>query len=542
MISIFESWRNQALMIRGWRRALLILSLGILSVLALPPIYFVPALVPAFVGLVWLLDGSSSKTIEDQGCYLKHLFCNSSFSTGWWFGFGYFAAGLYWISFSLLVDAQKFGWMIPIVIIGLSAFFAIYIGLVTFLSYSLSNPGPRRVINVILFWVFFEWLRSWLFTGFPWNLLGSVWTFNEPIMQFASVFGVLGLSLVTIGVASAFSFVGYANKSVRFQTMSLILPLVLLVIIWAGGSWRMHGVEIKFVNDVLLRLVQPNILQKDKWKTQFKEKHFNNLLTLSSADIVLGRVKQPTHIIWPETATPFILDGNDPALRSIARIISPKGALLTGSPRRTGKNRTTAKLWNSLHVVSSDARITATYDKFHLVPFGEYVPFRGYLDTFASLANITGGRTDFSSGPGQRTISVPGAPPVSPLICYEVIFSGAAVSAGKKGKPQPEWLLNITNDAWFGASSGPYQHLAAAQLRAVEEGLPLVRVANTGISAVIDGFGRIYKASNLNERTYIDSPLPKPLITPTIFSKIGIVVIFPLIFLILILSRFRCFV
>jgi apolipoprotein N-acyltransferase len=542
MISIFESWRNQALMIRGWRRALLILLLGVLSVFALPPIHFVPALVPAFVGLVWLLDGSTSKTAENTDCYLKYLFCNSSFATGWWFGFGYFAAGLYWVSFSLLVDAQRFGWMIPIVIIGLSAFFAVYAGLVTFLSCRLSNPGPRRVIYFILFWVLSEWLRSWLFTGFPWNLLGSVWTFNEPIMQFASVFGVLGLSLVTVGVASAFSFVGYADKSVRFKTMSLILPLVLLAIIWAGGSWRMLGVETKFVNDVLLRLVQPNILQKNKWKVQFKEKNFNNLLALSSADIKPGRVKQPTHIIWPETATPFILDGNDPALRVIAQVISPKGALLTGSPRRTGENRTTAKLWNSLHVVSPNARIIATYDKFRLVPFGEYIPLRRYFDNFASLTKITGGRIDFSSGPGQRTISVPGAPPVSPLICYEVIFSGGAVSAGKKDTPQPEWLLNITNDAWFGVSTGPYQHLAAAQLRAVEEGLPLVRVANTGISAVIDGFGRIYTASNLNERTYIDSPLPRPLMTPTIFSKIKVAGIFPLIFLIFILSRFRCFV
>ena len=167
MTSLFETWRNQALMVRGWRRALLIILLGVLSVLALPPVHFIPALVPAFVGLVWLLDGSTSTATEDQGYYLKYLFCNSSFATGWWFGFGYFAAGLYWVSFSLLVDAQKFGWMIPIVIIGLSAFFAIYIGLVTFLSYSLSNPGPRRVIYVVLFWVFFEWLRGWLFTGFP---------------------------------------------------------------------------------------------------------------------------------------------------------------------------------------------------------------------------------------------------------------------------------------------------------------------------------------------------------------------------------------
>jgi apolipoprotein N-acyltransferase len=541
MISVFENWRNRALLVRGWRRVILLFFLGAFSVLALPPVHFILALAPAFVGLIWLLDGSTREGTENWGYYLKQFSCNSAFATGWWFGLGFFAAGLYWISFSFLVDAQKFGWMIPIVIFVLSAFFAVYIGLVTFLSYNLSQPGLRRVLYIVVFWVIFEWVRSWLFTGFPWNLLGSVWTFNEAIMQFASVFGVLGLSLVTVGVASAFSFLGYTDKSIRFKIMGLSLPLILLAIIWAGGSWRLLGVETKFVDDVLLRLVQPNILQKDKWKAQLRGKHLDNLLALSSAPMKYGKSERPTHIIWPETATPFVLDRNNSALRVIAQIIPPKGALLTGSPRRTSINKTTTKLWNSLHIVGPDAKILATYDKFHLVPFGEYVPFRKYLNNFLPLIKLTEGRVDFSSGPGQRTITVPGAPRVSPLICYEVIFSGAVTSSDKRDMPQPEWLLNITNDAWFGVSSGPYQHLAAAQLRAVEEGLPLVRVANTGISAVIDGYGRIQKASNLNERTYIDAPLPMPLKTPTVFSKTKVAGVLLLVFFLIIFSRFRWF-
>jgi apolipoprotein N-acyltransferase len=347
--------------------------------------------------------------------------------------------------------------------------------------------------------------------------------------------------LVTVGVASAFSFLGYTDKSIRFKIMGLSLPLILLAIIWAGGSWRLLGVKTKFVDDVLLRLVQPNILQKDKWKAQLRGKHLDNLLALSSAPMKYGKSERPTHIIWPETATPFVLDRNNSALRVIAQIIPPKGALLTGSPRRTSINKTTTKLWNSLHIVGPDAKILATYDKFHLVPFGEYVPFRKYLNNFLPLIKLTEGRVDFSSGPGQRTITVPGAPRVSPLICYEVIFSGAVTSSDKRDMPQPEWLLNITNDAWFGVSSGPYQHLAAAQLRAVEEGLPLVRVANTGISAVIDGYGRIQKASNLNERTYIDAPLPMPLKTPTFFSKTKAAGVLLLVFSLIIFSRFRWF-
>ena len=360
-------------------------------------------------------------------------------------------------------------------------------------------------------------------------------------MQFASVFGVLGLSLVTIGAASAFSVLGYTDKSIRFKIMGLSLPLILLAIIWAGGFWRLLDVKTKFVDNVVLRLVQPNILQKDKWKAHFRGKHLNNLLALSSAPLKSAKSGRPTHIVWPETATPFVLDGNDSALRVIAQIIPPKGALLTGSPRRTSINKTTTKLWNSLHIVGPDAKILATYDKFHLVPFGEYIPLRKYLNNFLPLIKLTEGRVDFSSGPGQRTITVPGAPRVSPLICYEVIFSGAVTPSGTKGMPRPEWLLNITNDAWFGVSSGPFQHLAAAQLRAVEEGLPLVRVANTGISAVIDGYGRIRKASNLNERTYVDAPLPMPLETPTIFSRTKEAGVFLFILLLIIFSRFRWF-
>ena len=323
--------------------------------------------------------------------------------------------------------------------------------------------------------------------------------------------------------------------------MSLILPLILLAIVWAGGLFRTLDVETRFVDKVLLRLVQPNIPQKDKWQAQYRGKHFNNLLALSSVNIEPEIIDRPTHIIWPETATPFVLDGNDPALRIIAQIIPPKGALLTGAPRKTVVDNTTVNVWNSLHVVDSNAKIVATYNKSHLVPFGEYIPFRKYLDNFTSLIKLTRGRIDFSSGSGRRTISVPGAPPVSPLICYEVIFSGKVVSDRKKGATKPEWLLNITNDAWFGVSSGPYQHLAAAQLRAVEEGLPLVRVANTGISAVIDGFGRIYTASKLNERTYIDSKLPMALKASTIFSKINDFGILLVILLMFILSRFKWF-
>ena len=541
MFAIFENFRDRALLIRGWRRVIILFLLGASSVLALPPIFFVFSLIPAFIGLVWLLDGSTPNKGEKSTWNFKRVLCDSAFATGWWFGVGYFAVGLYWVTFSLLVEADKFGWMVPIVIFFLSAVFAIYIGLVTLISHSLAEPGPSRVIYLIIFWVFFEWVRSWLFTGFPWNLLGTVWAFNEPMIQFSSIFGVLGLSLVTVTVASIFSFLGYANKSIRFKIISIATPIILLIVIWTGGFLRLLAVETRFVDNVVLRLVQPNIRQKDKWIPELRGKHINNLIELSQAPLKMGSFDRPTHIIWPETATPFVLEDNYPALRTIASIIPQEGALLTGSPRRKVLDNNTVKLWNSIHVVTRDAKISSTYNKSHLVPFGEYIPLRKYFDKFFSFIKLTSGRVDFSRGSGQKTMIIPGVPPASPLICYEVIFSGQVTPKLSMGNVNPEWLLNVTNDAWFGASSGPYQHLAAAQLRAVEEGLPLVRVANTGISAIIDGYGRTIRESKLNDRTHIDSHLPTKTLSKTVFSEFRDVGVFLLIIILVVLSRLNVF-
>lgn len=521
MLRKIEAWRDRAVQCHGWRRALTGFLLGVLSVLALPPIHFVPALIPAFVGLIWLLDGSDKGAAPNWRAFIKRRVFNGAFAIGWWFGLGFFVAGLYWIAFSFLVDAQQFAWMIPFAILGLSAVFAVYIGLVSALAYRLAPPGLRRILYFVILWVAFEAIRGWAFTGFPWNLIGSVWAFNAAMIQFTALLGVMGLSLVTLLAAGSIAILGYSHKSARFRTGWAMLPVLILLVIWAGGIWRLAGAEARFVDNVHLRLVQPNIPQKDKWKSRLRGKHLNNLLELSEAPPRQPGGKKPSHIIWPETATPFFLAGNEAALRIVAQIIPKNGALLTGSPKRTGGKGVPVQLWNSLHVVGPDAKISATFDKFHLVPFGEYVPLRKYVGKYVNIAKLTAGRTDFSNGPGPRVLAVPGAPPVSPLICYEIIFSGAVIPALAAGQPRPGWILNITNDAWFGLSSGPYQHLAAARLRAVEEGVPLVRVANTGVSAVFDGYGRIVTMSQLNERTYLDSPLPAALDRATLFSSIG---------------------
>lgn len=515
MMGKLEQWRMDAARLDGWRRRLLALALGALAVTALPPVHLVFMLVPSFVGLIWLVDGS--RPGEAQGPISRRLGFTrtaawSAFAVGWWFGLGFFAAGLYWISFSFLVDASTFAWMIPFALFGLSAAMAVYIGLAAWTAFVFSPAGPARMITLAVSWVIFEWLRGWALTGFPWNLLGTVWAVSDEMLQLTAFTGVFGLSLFTVLAALSPSVLAGTNIPHRQKWLIAGTPWILLAVIWAGGSVRLSNAPLEVVEGVTLRLVQPNIAQRDKWNPTLRGRHFNTLLDLSSAPAADG--KKPTHVIWPETATPLFLSSVPEAIRAVSAAVPRGGALLTGAPRRSGGGGQPTEIWNSFHILDDQAEIRATYDKYHLVPFGEYVPFRKFLN----ISSLTGGRTDFSSGLGPQSLAMPGAPPVVPLICYEAVFPGKVTPADGSG-PRPGWLLNLTNDAWFGVSSGPYQHFTATRLRAVEEGLPLVRVANTGLSGIVDAYGRVQVITRLNQKTAVDAPLPKALENRTIFAK-----------------------
>jgi apolipoprotein N-acyltransferase len=287
-----------------------------------------------------------------------------------------------------------------------------------------------------------------------------------------------------------------------------VVAFALLGAVWAGGEMRLSGASDETVPGVRLRLVQPNIPQALKWKRELRQGHVLKQLEMSKQPA--GHGPPPTHVIWAETAVPYFLT-ETPGLAEILGAVAPPGGLLiTGAPRTTAGGEMPKRFWNSLHAIDSDGRIRGTYDKHHLVPFGEYVPFRGILP----LGKLTAGRQDFSPGPGVETLEWAGLPPVSPLICYEIIFPGRVAAV-----PRPQWILNLTNDAWFGFSTGPYQHFAASRLRAVEEGLPVVRVANTGISGVVDAHGRVIKQLSLGQTGIIDSPLPVALTSGTPFSR-----------------------
>ncbi|OHC80539.1 MAG: apolipoprotein N-acyltransferase [Rhodospirillales bacterium RIFCSPLOWO2_12_FULL_67_15] len=491
----------------GWRRRAGVFALGALATLALPPFHAVPLLAVSFTALAWFVFGPGG--------------VRAAFAAGWWFGAGFFAAGLYWLANALLVDWARFGWMVPFAIGGLAAGLGLFPAAACALARVGAGRGAGAIARVLWFalaFVALEWLRGMVLTGFPWNLIGTVWTFSDAMIQPAAWTGVHGLSLATVVLAALPAALGWRES--RDRRAGIVVAGVILggLAVWFGaGAARLGALGPEAagkVAGVRLRLVQPAIPQNLKWSSSARSGHVVKQVEMSRAPGAASS-PPPTHVIWAETAVPFYLE-RDAALRDfIATAVPEGGALITGAPRASAPGANPFRVWNSLHALRPDGAIAATYDKAHLVPFGEYVPLRAWLPGW--ITKIAYGEVDFSPGPGPVALPIPGGPPASPLICYEAIFEGRVVP--KRG-PRPGWLLNLTNDAWYGISPGPYQHFAAARLRAVEEGLPLVRVANNGISAIVDSVGRVRAALALGREGVVDGPLPVAL-APTLFSHFG---------------------
>lgn len=500
----------------GWRRLIVAVLLGASAALALPPLHIVILLWPAFTGLLWLLNGARRMA--------------AALAIGWAFGFGYFIVGLYWVGIAFLVDVARHGWLMPIAVGGLAAGMALFPMIAVGLVQASRARGWVRLLVLAAAWLFAEWLRSWILTGFPWNMIGTVWAFSAVMIQGAALFGLWGLGLATVILAGLPALLrDAAGRSNLAGLAPLLCPLVLLALMAFGGLWRLASAplsEADLVPGVTLRLVQPSIEQALKWRSDLRRQHLDRHIALTRG----AGFEKITHVVWPETAVPFDLSGSRELQSYLGQAVPEGGLLITGAPRRDEQDGT-LRIFNSLHALGSGGELLATYDKVHLVPFGEYVPLGRYL----RAGKLTDGRLDFSPGPGPTRIALSGLPAFGPLICYEVIFPGRVVAAGAR----PDFLLSVTNDAWFGRSSGPYQHFAAARLRAVEEGLPMVRAANNGISAVIDGYGRVLARSALNDVGVIDAGLPRKVVMGTVFSKFGnwvvltliIVFICPLLFI-----------
>ncbi len=483
--------------LRGWPRVLLAFGAGLVSALAFAPFGIFPALLFASAVLVLLVDGAATAARP----------LRTSAFLGWVFGFGQFLAGLYWVGYAFTVDSPAHAWQIPFVAILLPGGLALFPALACAVAALVWRPGTGRIFLFASAYAACEWLRGHLLTGFPWNLAAYSWGAVPAIMQSAAAIGAYGLTLLTLLFGA--SFAGFAGGPRTAWRLPVAL-VMLFALLWTGGELRLALAPRVDVPRVRLRLVQPNIPQAEKFLPQLRLRNWRRLIDLSHAPAR----QPPTIVVWPEAAPPFLLTREPAALAEVAALTPDSRLLMSGTVRVAATADSGFHYFNSFDIFSHDARLIWVFDKFHLVPFGEYLPLPGLLHALGitKLVNMPDG---FDHGPGPRTFDVPGAPPVDPLICYEIAFPGAVV-----GRVRPGWIVNVTDDSWFGPSTGPYQHLLMARMRAIEEGLPVVRDANTGISAVIDPLGRVDRSLGLGKTGFLDSALPRAL-PSTPYARLG---------------------
>jgi apolipoprotein N-acyltransferase len=494
----------------GWRRALIAFGAGAVSAAAMAPTNAWPLLFLTFPVLVWLVDGSAAGRFSGA---------MRAFGAGWCFGFGYFVAGLYWTGYALMVDAKTFAWLLPFAIVGLPAVLAIYTGLALLLARLMWVRGYQRVVALAVALTVTEWLRGHLFTGFPWNAFGYALTEPLALAQSVSLVGVWGLTFLSIAIFASPAVLADERKDTPHPYRLPIAALIVLAAMFGYGVARLAAHPTTFVKGVKLRIMQADLQQDEKFNYADKDKIMARYLALS--DRATGPKSNGVHdatiLIWPESSFPFFLTREPEELAKIVALIKPHTELITGAvrvaPQSIGAKEVHA--YNSIYVIDPDGTIRGIYDKLHLVPFGEYLPFEPLLKAIG-LRKLTHDVGGFLSGDRRRPMEVPGAPKMLPLICYEAIFPGSAVPRGER----PGWLVNVTNDGWFGISSGPYQHFQQARALAIAEGLPLVRAANTGISAVIDPVGRIVKSLPLGAEGVLDARLPRA-IAPTVYVGYG---------------------
>jgi apolipoprotein N-acyltransferase len=471
--------------LQGWRAAGVALVAGALAALAMPPLYWLPLAVLGIVAFVWLWQTAPTP--------------RSALLRGWAWGTGHFAVGSYWILEAFFVPPASFALLAPFIVGGLAVLLGFYPGLAAGVAKRLVGRWPAwggrygRLVLLALAWTAAEWLRGHLFTGYPWNPLGHVWAFATPLLQGAALFGVYGLGLLTFLVLAA-------------PTAGWLASIAALLAVVVAGLAGTQIMVPRSDDGPLVRIVQPNVPQAEKYRPGALGMQLAKLLDLSRRP----GFDQLAAVIWPETAPPLIIEPGDPVLSVMAGAVPPGGWLLTGAARST--NRPEEGVWNALLAIDGSGAIVAHYDKVHLVPLGEYIPFHRQL---APLAGFIG-RGSFEEGSANVTLGLKGLPSFSPVICYEVIFPAAVTAPGER----PRWLLNITNDAWFGLSSGPLQHLVSARLRTVEEGLPMIRAANTGVSAVIDAYGQVVVSLGMDREGVIDHRIP-PAREATPYSRWG---------------------
>lgn len=485
---------------------------GLLAGLAHPPFGVLPGLL-GYAVLLFLIEFRAERPLK------------SAFLRGWLAGLGYFGVSTWWIAEPFLVDVKAHGWMAPLGVLAMGGGLALFWGAAALVYKALRPQGVWKVLVFAGCLAGAEWLRGHILTGFPWNLPGETWAAGSAPSQAAAVFGAYGLSWITVAI-SASPVLLFVRMSPLARYLALSVAILALAGLYVGGLGRLDAAAPQAaeadLSAPLIRVVQADIDQKDKWKPE-------NLQLIFDAYVSLTRrtgAATPDIVVWPEGALPAVIDdllgaGYGAALHEA---MAPDQSLLMGANRAEVQPGGKVRYFNALVAFRREGpglRVTGIYDKHRLVPFGEFLPF-GDLATKIGLRSLVHMPEDFTAGQMPRPLVAAGVPTVQPLICYESLFPGFTRQAALRAGERPKWILNISNDAWFGRTSGPLQHLNIASYRAIEEGLPIVRATPTGVSAVIDSYGRIIDGHQLNlgELGVIDARLPSAL-APTPFSRFG---------------------
>lgn len=464
--------------LQGWRALAFCFGLGAIANLAFPPLHVWPAFAVALSGLIWSLDAARLAAKPRRAAFWR-VFA---------FGFGYYLIGMHWIAWAFLVEPDIYLIFIWMPLVALPGGLALILAAIVSLGFRFWSAGPARLIVFSVSFMFAEWFRSSLFGlgGFPWNLPGMIWSPGEAVSQSASLWGIYGLSALTV-VAMA-SPATLADARARGTTGSRAAPIIVAAIvfgaIWGWGARRLGEIPSTPPSGQMIRLVEAGVPQNMKHKPGVAEQVVLRFLALTGPDTV----NAPRTVIWPEGALPYYLFEWPEALDVVTNGIGTR-KLIIGMPRREKVGTDEEKAFNSLAVLNRDSALRGPldiYDKHMLVPFGEFMPFASVLKTIGlkTLQDLAPG--GFDAGLTPSTVRVAGIPPFGPLICYEAIFPGLSPN----GSDRPDWLINISIDAWFGEFMGPAQHAAQARYRSIEEGLPMARVASRGETGMIDAYGR----------------------------------------------------
>ncbi len=502
----------------GWRRAALACVAGLLSDLAFAPFFLWPVLFITLAVLTWLIAPAASPNSNWR----------SALRDGWWFGFGFFFGGLFWIGEAFLVEADQFGWLLPFAVTLLPAGLALFYAAASAVTHALWRPGVAGLLVMAVAFSSAEWLRGHVLTGFPWNVLGYALTSPLVLMQSAAVVGIYGLTLLAVVIFTAPLVLatkhpqGHAAPVHAFRGVAISAGM--LACLLAYGNYRLSSVALIERPDFKVRIVQPSVLQREKWLPEKQREIFETHLGMSrkKPDGTIDNLEGVSIVVWPEAAMPFRPLDEPKALAVIGELLPPGTHLYAGGlrleqdPAKSDGTQGARRAYNSLIAFGSDGEARAVYDKIHLVPFGEYLPFQPLLEAigFRQLTKLRGG---FADGAQPRPlIGIADGPAILGLICYEAIFPAAVI----QGRERPDLIVNVTNDGWFGNTTGPRQHLHQARVRAVEEGVAIARAANNGISALIDPVGRVTASLGLDEKGVIDGPIAGRL-TPPIYARFG---------------------